>query len=179
MKKITLLFLLILPVIKANAQKFVPVDSTVAILQEWIAVISGEKYKNHLSIRGITQELYTLNLKIINLSLEDYQKGKYQFAYEDMNEIKKIDNFPEAKRIKLFMLTMTQIKLNKRFKARKWYYVSKNKMTIASFDRLQKNIENQKLSYRIDNYKGVRGARIAALGICAGVLFIIGALGGE
>jgi len=178
MKKMLLLFLLILQRIDANAQKFVPVDSTAEILKEWIAVISDEKYMKHLIVRGQAQEL-SLNLKLINLSLEDYQKGKYQYAFEDINEVKKMNNIPEVMRIKLFMLTMTEIKLNKRFKARKWYYVSKNKMTIASFGRLQRNVENQKLLYEIDNYKGVRGARITALGIGAGVLGIMGAATGS
>ena len=178
MKKIILLFLLILSGINTNAQMSAPADSTVAIIKEWIHEISSQSYMDYLNIRGITKELHAANLKLINLSLEDYEKGKYQHAFEDINEVKKIDNFPEVKRIKLFILTMTKIKLHKHFKARKWYYVSKNKMTASSFARLQKNVENQKLPYNIDNYKKVRGARTTALFIGAGVLFISGTIGG-
>jgi hypothetical protein len=179
MKKIILLLILGLSGININAQKTVPVDSTIAILKEWVAVISTESYINDLKIRGITQELYSDNMKLINLSLEDYQKGKYQFAFEDMNAVKKIDNFPEVKRIKLFMLTMTKIKLNNIFKARKWYYTAENKMTITSFARFKKNIENLKLPYKINNYKKVRGARLTALAIFGGIFLIIGTIGGE
>jgi hypothetical protein len=177
MKNVLLFFLLILLGAKVDAQKSVAIDSTDAIVKEWIEVISNEEYINHVSIRGITREQHSSNLKLINLSLADYEKGKYQYAFEDINQIKNADNFPEVERIKLFLQTMTEIKLNNHFKARKWYYVSKNKTPIQSFSRLHKNVENQNLSYNIDNYKRVRGRRITALFIGAGAFFLIGEIG--
>ena len=76
------------------------------------------------------------------------------------------------------MLTMSEVKLNQHFKARKWYYVSKNKMAAPSFVRLKTNIENQKLGYKIDNYQRKRRARITPLIIGAVILGVIGTVGG-
>ena len=84
----------------------------------------------------------------------------------------------EIKRVKLFLLTMTQIRLYKHFKARKWYYVSKNKTSVASFSRLQKNVENMKLPYKIDNYRKVRKSRITALIVGGAVLGIVSEVAG-
>jgi hypothetical protein len=179
MRRTVLIFSIVFCVFKGNAQKIVLIDSTATILNEWIKVISSENYFHDLNIRGISKDLNTSNLKLINQSLDDYKKGKYQIAIDDIKKIEKVNNFPEVLRIKLFIFTMSKIKLHQHFKARKWYYVSKNKMTSASFIRLQKNVENQKLSYNIDNYKKIRGARITALAIGGGIVFLAGTVSGE
>jgi hypothetical protein len=176
-KKILLIFLSFVCFI-IKAQKSAIIDSTDIILKGWINEISTETYMTHFNIRGVSKELYTAELKLVNLSIEDYQKGKYQYALDDMNKVIKLNRFPEVERIKLFIQTMVAIKLDQHFKARKWYYVSQNKIAILSFARLSKNVENQKLPYKINNYRRVRGARITALCIGAGVLFILGTISG-
>jgi microcompartment protein CcmK/EutM len=174
LKKLTILFLLITMNITSKAQKSVAVDSTGSIIKEWIAIISNESYISDVCARGIiTRAEYESNLKLINLSLENYLKGKYTYAFEDINDVKKVEKFMEVSRIKYFLLTMTEIKLYKYFKARKWYYVSKTKTSVTSFARLQKNVENMKLHYKIDNYRKVRKSRITALFVGAGALIII------
>jgi len=179
MRRTVLILSIVFCVLKGKAQKTVLIDSTSIILNEWIEVISSEDYFHDLNIRGITKDLNTANLKLINQSIDDYKKGKYQIAINDISKIEKVNNYPDVQRIKLFILTMSKIKLHQHFKARKWYYVSKNKMTSASFSRLQKNVENQKLSYNIDNYKKIRGARITALAIGGGIIFLAGTISGE
>lgn len=173
MNRLTILFLLLSISITIKAQKTASVDSTGAIIKEWIDVISNESYINDVCIRGITRAEYESNLKLINQSLDNYQKGKYLLAFNEITNVKKVDKFMEIRRIKLFLLTMTEIKLFKRFKARKWYYVSKNKTSVTSFSRLQKNIENMKLPYKIDNYRKVRKTRITALIAGGGALIIL------
>ncbi len=179
LKKLTILFLLLTLSITSKAQKSIAVDSTGSIIKEWIAIISNESYINDVCARGIiTRAEYESNLKLINLSLDNYLKGKYTYAFEDINDVKKVEKYMEIKRVKLFLLTMTQIRLYKHFKARKWYYVSKNKTSVASFSRLQKNVENMKLPYKIDNYRKVRKSRITALIVGGAVLGIVSEVAG-
>jgi hypothetical protein len=153
-------------------------DSTIVILKDWISVISQKEFIDPVCMRGVSRPEYDYNLKVINQSLENYQKGNYKFAFEDIESVK-FTKFSEIERIKLFMQTMSKIKLNKKFKARKWYYHSEHKMNAESFRKLKDNIAGMKLGYKIDNYRKVRGRRLTLLFIGGGILGVSSLLSGE
>jgi hypothetical protein len=177
-KKFSILFVLLFSESTYAQQKIVPVDSTVAIITEWINVISEPAFIEPVCMRGVSKETYNNNLKIINQSLDNYKSGKFNYAFEDADDITLL-KFPEISRIRLFMMTMSKIRLNKKFKARKYYYVAENKMDTHSMTKLKNNIEQLKLGYKINNYKRVRGGRLTALFICGGILGISSLASGE
>jgi len=177
-KKLSILFAILSASVINAQQKVVPVDSTVAIITQWINVISEPAFIEPVCMRGVSKEAYENNLKLIKQSLDHYKNGKFNYAFEDADEITLL-KFPEIDRIRLFMMTMSKIKLNKKFKARKYYYVSENKMDSRSMARLKSNIELLKLGYKIDNYKRVRGGRLTALFIGGGILGVSSLISGE
>ncbi|HEX8515766.1 MAG TPA: hypothetical protein VF868_06160 [Bacteroidia bacterium] len=169
MKGLSAVLFILISTFSSAQVKFAGNDSTVAILSGWISVISQKEFIDPVCMRGVSRPEYDNNLKIINLSLENYRKGNYQYAFEDIEDVK-FTRFPEIERIKLLMQTMSNVRLNKKFKARKWYYHSEHKMDNESFGKLKNNITNLKLGYKIDNYRRVRGGRLTALFIGAGIL---------
>jgi hypothetical protein len=161
------------------AQKSLAVDSTSFILKEWIDVISKDEYVNFITVRGVSKDKYDSDLKMIRQSFDEYNTGQYSKAFETIDQIKKVERNMEIFRIKLFLLTMSKIKINHRFKAQKWYYTSKNKMPPTSFNRLKNNVAKMKLPYDIDSYRTVRGARITSLIVAGGLLGLISRVSSE
>jgi hypothetical protein len=144
-----------------KAEKVLP-DSTVPIVSEWISAIKDSSYIYNLTIRG-GKATYESGLKLITQSLHNYQIGEYVYAFEDAEDIKKVEGLPEINRIKLFLMTMSKIKSENHFKAKKWYFISRQDMSSSSFARLERNVRNSNLGYNIDNYTKVKSARITAL----------------
>ena len=128
---------------------------------------------NFITIRGVSKEEYENKLMMIRQSFEEYQHGNYAESFKHADELEKLEKHMEMNRIRLFLLTLNEIQLGKHFKARKWYYASKNRMPVTSFVRLENTVKALKLSYRIDNYRKIRAARLTALIVSGGIAGLI------
>lgn len=149
------------------------VDSTAAVIGEWLNYINSDAYVNFITIRGVSKDEYDAIMKLIRQSLEEYQNAKYAESFRHADELDRVENYMEMNRIRLFLLTLNEIHLNKHFKARKWYYTSKNRMPATSFVRLENTVKALQLPYKIDNYRKIRAARLTALIVTGGVIGLI------